>query len=102
LHVAVGMNNVVVYYRYASKQSGVFLENAIKENEQEYLGKVNGVCLNRIHTAVLSGGRVSLHEIVASSSNDASGQRKTFPLRQDSSATAVALTFIAIQSNRAP
>ena len=85
-HVAVGMNNVVMYYAYVDPKRP-------KVNEQEYLGKVDKICLNGAHAAVLSGTRVTLHEIEAQAG--AGTQRKTFPVREDEHfvcATAIALT----------
>ena len=85
-HVAVGMNNVVMYYAYVDAKRP-------KVNEQEYLGKVDKICLNGTHAAVLSGTRVTLHEIEAQAG--AGTQRKTFPVREDEHfvcATAIALT----------
>ncbi|KAJ1448620.1 hypothetical protein M885DRAFT_538620 [Pelagophyceae sp. CCMP2097] len=89
-HVAVGMNNLVVYYRYA-RADGAALPEAVKENEQEYLGKVDDLCMNARHAAVLCGGRVTLHDIAGGGET----QLKTFPdaARQpEARATAIALT----------
>ncbi|KAH8074262.1 hypothetical protein JL721_1813 [Aureococcus anophagefferens] len=57
-HVAVGMNNVVMYYAYVDPKRP-------KVNEQEYLGKVDKICLNGAHAAVLSGTRAGTVEFFA-------------------------------------
>ena len=86
-HVAVGMNNRILYYRCLQDDVG-------KVAEQEYLGTVKSVCLNDKFAAVLSDSQVTLHMIEPVKGGGA--QRKTFPERDDGSnsfkATAIALT----------
>ncbi|KAJ8599437.1 hypothetical protein CTAYLR_008001 [Chrysophaeum taylorii] len=88
-HVAVGMNNVVMFYRYLDEGPP-----GRKVNEQAYLGSVDKICLNRRFAAVLSGSKVTLHELEPSGANT----NKIFPNRDESPdskgncASAVALT----------
>ena len=86
MHVAVGMNNRVHYYRCLPNDT-------TQVDEQEYLGKVDRICLNERYTAVLSDGRITLHQIEPN--RDPANQRRTFPEREDGAfarATAMALT----------
>jgi WD repeat-containing protein 19 len=55
-HVAVGMNNRILYYRCVAGDTE-------KVGEQEYLGTVAKVCLNDRFAAVLSDSQVTLHLI---------------------------------------
>jgi WD repeat-containing protein 19 len=75
-HVAVGMNNRVWYYRCETNSQELV-------NEQEYLGTVDTVKLNREYAAVLCEGLVTLHLVEPQSQMDQ--QRKIFPEREDSS-----------------
>ncbi|KAH8095414.1 hypothetical protein JL720_2712 [Aureococcus anophagefferens] len=83
-----------IAYSPTLKYAAVAGDTGVKlVNEQEYLGKVDKICLNGAHAAVLSGTRVTLHEIEAQAG--AGTQRKTFPVREDEHfvcATAIALT----------
>lgn len=56
-HVAVGMNNRVWYYSYGKDDEDVLV------NEQEYLGSVTCVRLNKEFSAVLCEGKVTVHTI---------------------------------------
>jgi WD repeat-containing protein 19 len=75
-HVAVGMNNRVWFYRCEHNSQELV-------NEQEYLGTVDSVKLNREYAAVLCEGLVTLHLIEPQSQVDQ--QRKIFPEREDNS-----------------
>ena len=87
-HVAVGMNNRIMYYRCDAEDVG-------KVGEQDYVGTVEAVKLNDKFTAVLSDQQVTLHLIEPVKGGGP--QRKTFPERDDDGgsykrATAIALT----------
>ncbi|KAL7680186.1 putative WD repeat-containing protein 19/dyf-2 [Plasmopara halstedii] len=56
-HVAVGMNNRVWFYRCDGSSAEALV------NEQQYLGRVTCVKLNREYAAVLCDGKASLHRI---------------------------------------
>ncbi|KAJ0402088.1 hypothetical protein ATCC90586_000273 [Pythium insidiosum] len=56
-HVAVGMNNRVWYYRCDGTSHDALV------NEQQYLGRVASVKLNRDYACVLCDGKASLHLI---------------------------------------
>lgn len=56
-HVAVGMNNRVWYYRCDGTSNDALV------NEQQYLGRVTTVKLNRDYACVLCDGKASLHLI---------------------------------------
>lgn len=56
-HLAVAINNQVWYYRYAE------LSEARLVNHRTYLGSVQNIYLSEGHAAVLSEGRVIVHEI---------------------------------------
>lgn len=56
-HVAVGMNNRVWYYRCDGTSNDALV------NEQQYLGRVVSVKLNRDYASVLCDGKASLHLI---------------------------------------
>ncbi|DAZ95514.1 TPA: LOW QUALITY PROTEIN: hypothetical protein N0F65_001853, partial [Lagenidium giganteum] len=56
-HVAVGMNNRVWFYRCDGSSHDALV------NEQQYLGRVTSVKLNRDYAAVLCDGKASLHLI---------------------------------------
>ncbi|OQR99725.1 hypothetical protein ACHHYP_04614 [Achlya hypogyna] len=71
-HVAVGMNNRVYFYRCDGSSRDALV------NEQQYLGRVSSVKLNREFAAVLSDGKVLLHPIEPTSSQGAE-LSKTFP-----------------------
>lgn len=73
-HVAVGMNNRVWFYRCEHNSQELV-------NEQEYLGTVDSVKLNKDYAAVLCEGLVTLHLIEPQSQMDQ--QRKIFPERED-------------------
>jgi WD repeat-containing protein 19 len=79
LHVAVGMNNHVWYYDYHMQSTNCLV------NEQEYLGTVSVVKMNREYAAVLTEGKVTLHSIVSpkSSKMESSRSSKVIPERQD-------------------
>ncbi|KAF0696799.1 Aste57867_12461 [Aphanomyces stellatus] len=75
-HVAVGMNNRVWFYRCDGTSRDALV------NEQQYLGRVTNVKLNRDYAAVLSDGKVLLHMIEPTSGLSQQGhaeQSKTFP-----------------------
>lgn len=55
-HLAVGLNNQVLFYSHASSPGELV-------NRRSYLGGVQAVCLNATHAAVLTDGRVLLHSI---------------------------------------
>ncbi|OQS06139.1 hypothetical protein THRCLA_01800 [Thraustotheca clavata] len=71
-HVAVGMNNRVYFYRCDGSSRDALV------NEQQYLGRVTSVKLNRDYAAVLSDGKVLLHPIEPNGQHS-SEQSKTFP-----------------------
>ncbi|TMW60429.1 hypothetical protein Poli38472_000471 [Pythium oligandrum] len=56
-HVAVGMNNRVWYYRCDGSSADALV------NEQQYLGRVTSVKLNRDYACVLCDGKANLHLI---------------------------------------
>ncbi|ETM43841.1 hypothetical protein L914_10843 [Phytophthora nicotianae] len=56
-HVAVGMNNRVWFYRCDGSSSDALV------NEQQYLGRVTSMKLNRDYAVVLCDGKASLHLI---------------------------------------
>ncbi|CAK4724993.1 unnamed protein product [Aphanomyces euteiches] len=86
-HVAVGMNNRVWFYRCDGSSRDALV------NEQQYLGRVTSVKLNRDFAAVLSDGKVLLHWIEPSQQH-AAEQSKSFPDRDDRGGeiSAIALT----------
>lgn len=65
-HLAVGVNNQVLFYTHGGQGGSSQLVN-----RRSYLGGVHAVCLNSTHAAVLSDGRVLLHAIDASGSDAA-------------------------------
>ncbi|CAM9307951.1 unnamed protein product [Choristocarpus tenellus] len=105
-HIAVGMNNRVLFYR-------VDVDRKQQVDEREYNGQVINICLNVDFAAVLSGSQVVLNPIepenpprmgssgphdrklTGSVDGIGTGQRRTFPERDDGAhgkATSVALT----------
>jgi WD repeat-containing protein 19 len=55
-HLAVGVNNQVMFYAYDTTPGQLV-------NTRSYLGGVHAVCLNDTHAAVLTDGRVLVHTI---------------------------------------
>jgi len=83
-HIAVGMNNRILYYQ---------ISDSSLTNEQEYLGTVVDCKCNDRFAAILSDGQITLHLIEPVKGGGP--QRKTFPDRDDGSykkATCVSLT----------
>jgi WD repeat-containing protein 19 len=80
-HIAVGMNNVALFYDITTKE---------EIHKEEYNGRVEAMCLSETHCAVLSGGRVTLHALLGS-------YRRSFPDRElgddpDDKVLSIALT----------
>lgn len=63
-HVAVGVNNQVLYYTHDAGPSKL-------TNRRSYLGGVQTVCMNDTYAAVLMDGRVLVHGIEASGGAEA-------------------------------
>lgn len=96
-HVAVGMNNIVLFYRFSYQDQEQYQQvpqSSRKVNEQAYMGSVDEIRLNSRFAAVLSGNKITLHDIEPT---EASTNRK-FPSCDEqgdakaSIATSVALT----------
>ncbi|KAG7395718.1 WD repeat-containing protein 19 [Phytophthora boehmeriae] len=65
-HVAVGMNNRVWFYRCDGSSADALV------NEQQYLGRVTSMKLNRDYAVVLCDGKASLHLIEPGGGNNGS------------------------------
>ncbi|CAM9233510.1 unnamed protein product [Chrysoparadoxa australica] len=74
-HVAVGMNNRVLFYFISADEPDLV-------GEQEYNGAVEDLCMNYLYAAALSNGQVVLHKIEMDH-DDGGEQRKTFPEREE-------------------
>lgn len=67
-HVAVGMNNRVWFYRCDGEEEPTKGRRKVTSsraivNEQEYLGSVESVRLNKKYAAIYTGGKVIVHAI---------------------------------------
>ncbi|GMH58387.1 hypothetical protein TrST_g1003 [Triparma strigata] len=89
-HVAVGMNNRIMYYRYGP-------DDTDKVGEQDYVGTVESVRLNDKFAAVLSDNQVTLHLIEPVKGGGP--QRKTFPEREDDGGSYKCATALALTSH---
>ena len=89
-HVAVGMNNRIMYYRYGP-------DDTDKVGEQDYVGTVESVRLNDKFAAVLSDNQVTLHLIEPVKGGGP--QRKTFPEREDDGGSYKRTTALALTSH---
>jgi WD repeat-containing protein 19 len=69
-HLAVGINNHVMFYR---------VKDRAQVNEQEYLGKVLELRLNDRFAAVLSEDQIMLHAIEPGPRTAGQPNKKTFP-----------------------
>ncbi|KAF1791464.1 WD40/YVTN repeat-like-containing domain [Phytophthora cactorum] len=70
-HVAVGMNNRVWFYRCDGSSADALV------NEQQYLGRVTSMKLNRDYAVVLCDGKASLHLIEPGGSSPSGSQSPT-------------------------
>ncbi|RLN32585.1 hypothetical protein BBJ28_00018526 [Nothophytophthora sp. Chile5] len=69
-HVAVGMNNRVWFYRCDGSSADALV------NEQQYLGRVTSMKLNRDYAVVLCDGKANLHLIEPGSSGTGGSQEE--------------------------
>jgi len=82
-HVAIGMNNILVFHSLRSLQAVL---------EREYPGSVDKACLNASHAAVLSEGTVHVHPLPLPDGTEPPGRAGSFPDGDDRDVTDVALT----------